>query len=123
MSRLLASSRDADAEIWKAFNQSLVTAAAECLSREHTGKKNGYLFFRTWRLINYRQTCYLDGNLIEVKALDRHIKKTARVDRKSHIVNQFQDQPGDPHRKRLWKTVGSLKKDYKPSHIIATPLP
>ena len=80
-------------------------------------EKKSYVSSRTWRLINYRQTCCLDGSHIEVKALDRLIKEAARVDRKSNIVNQFQDQPGDPHRKRLWKTVGSFKKDYKPSYI------
>ena len=32
-------------------------------------------------------------------------------------MNQFQNQPGDPNKKHLWKTIGNLKKDYKPSYI------
>lgn len=117
VSRLIASSRTGDADIWKAFNESVKTAAAECLSRERQIKKHGYLSSTTWELIDFRQTCYLQGNHSEVKALDKRIKKEARADRKSHIVNHFQTQPGDPHKKRLWKTVDNLKKNYKPSYI------
>ena len=117
VSRSLACSTHVDEERWKIFNQSLIQAADKCLSKEHHTKKKGYLSSNTWGLIDRRQKCYLEGKHDEVKALDRQIKKEARADRKNHIVNQFQNQPGDPKKKHLWKTIGNLKKDYKPSYI------
>ena len=53
----------------------------------------------------------------EVVNLDKQIKRNARADRKQHLVNQFQHNPADPHRKQLWKAVNHLKRDYKPSYI------
>lgn len=106
-----------DGEHWKLFNSAVETAAAKCLTREIPHKKKDYLSPHTWNLIKSRQRSYQQGKHEEVKTLDRQIKKHARSDRKRQVVNQFQLDPSDPHRKKLWKTVNHLRKDFKPSYI------
>ena len=106
-----------DGEHWKLFNSAVETAAAKCLSREIPHKKKDYLSPHTWNLIKSRQRSYQQCKHEEVKTLDRQIKKHARSDRKRQVVNQFQLDPSDPHRKKLWKAVNHLRKDFKPAII------
>ena len=70
-----------------------------------------YLPRSTWGLINLS---ILQGNHDEVENLDRKIRKEARADRKRQVVNQFQRNPQDPHGRHAWKSVNTLRKDFKP---------
>ena len=71
----------------------------------------------TWNLIRSRQFFNKRGIHEEVKAPDRKIKKEARADRKRQVINQFQSDPQDPYRKKVWKAVNHLRRDYKPSYV------
>ena len=106
-----------DVAPWKQFNRAVSMAADECLSKDIPPRKRNYLSRSTWGLIKTRQSLYLQGNHDEVKSLDRKIKKEARADRKRHVVNQFQRNPQDPHGRQAWKSVNTLRKDFKPSYI------
>ena len=51
--------------------------------------------------MKYRNQKYQQGKRGEVKSLDKRIKKDGRSDRKGQVVNQFQVDPNDPHRKKV----------------------
>ena len=106
-----------DDEKWKLFNSAIQAAAKKNLSKDTPPPKKDYLSQHTWNLIKSRQNFYEQGLHDEVKTLDRQIKQNARSDRKRQVVNQFQYNPLDPHKRKMWKTVNHLRKDFKPSYI------
>ena len=114
---LFASSPPRNSEFWKSFNGAIRTAARNCLSKETPKGKKCYISQSTWNLIDRRQALHIAGKHDEVVNLDKQIKRNARANRKQHLVNQFQHNPADSHRKQLWKAVNHLKRDYKPSYI------
>lgn len=98
---LFASSPPRNSEFWKSFNGAICTAARNCLSKETPKGKKCYISQSTWNLIDRRQALHIAGKHDEVVHLDKQIKRNARADRKQHLVNQFQHNPADPHRKQL----------------------
>ena len=41
----------------------------------------------------------------------------ARKDRRNRLIEQFNENPQDPHKKGLWKAVKGLKRKFTPQYV------
>ena len=54
---------------------------------------------------------------IEHKKLQAEIKKAVKRDKRTHVVDQFRENPEDKHKKHLWKAIKEMKSKFTPRYI------
>ena len=53
----------------------------------------------------------------KLKQLQSDIKKAAKKDKKTHILEQFRENKEDKHKKHLWKAIKAMKSKFTPRYI------
>ena len=100
-----------------ALNVCLLEAANLTLSLMTPTKRRSYLSRHTWGLIEERQRQFTAGDHDRVGELSHYIKNSARADRRRSIANNFREDDADRQHRKLWKVVGQLRKDCKPTYV------
>ena len=90
-------------------------------SGTRAGRKEEILYFKlhtTWSKIEGRNQLRRSGaSAREVRQLNKEIYKRARIDRQNHLIEQFNENPNDPHKKGLWRAVKGLKRKFTPQYV------
>ena len=79
--------------------------------------KKDYLSPETWDLITQREIAATQTNRAKVNDLNMKIRHKAKADKPQHLFELFNFQENDVYRKKAWKTIGDLRKTYKPNNI------
>ena len=100
------------------FTTAVLQAANEQLEEEPFEKKKDYISKQTWDKIEERNRLFKkDTRNEEVKKINREIAKDAKVDKRQHTIEQFNENPLDKNEKSLWKAVKGLKKKFQPKYV------
>ena len=102
---------------WQTLNRAILEAAETHLTKVDKEQKKHYLSKNTWNKIDQRQKAHEQGDVNRIQQLDTEIRRDARKDRKQHIINKFKHDDADKAKKKLWKAVDDLRKQYKPKYI------
>ena len=90
-------------------------------SGTRAGRKEEILYLKlhiTWSKIEGRNQLRRSGTSArEVRQLNKEIYKRARVDRQNNLIEQFNQNPNDPHKKGLWRAVKGLKRKFTPQYV------
>jgi hypothetical protein len=100
------------------FVAGILRAAETNLALVPVGKKKSYISNSTWSKIEGRNQLRRSGaSAREVRQLNKEIYKRARVDRQNNLIEQFNENPNDPHKKGLWRAVKGLKRKFTPQYV------
>ena len=81
------------------------------------GKRKNYITRNTWNQIEKRNELRSNGAPSqEVHRLIKEISKQARLDRRNHLIEKFNENPNDPNKKGLWRAVKDLKRKFTPQY-------
>ena len=54
---------------------------------------------------------------LKLFSLNKEIAKSARLDRRNHLIEQFNENPNDPNKTGLWRAVRQLKTKFIPHYV------
>jgi len=98
--------------------QGILQAAAGALEKVPPGKKKTYITKNTWDKIEKRNQCRRNGAPTnQIRSLNKEIAKSARLDRRNHLIEQFNENPNDPNKTGLWRAVRQLKIKFIPQYV------
>ena len=100
------------------FVEGILCDAESSLEKMPNGKRKNYITRNTWNQIEKRNQLRSNGAPSqEVHRLNKEISKQARLDRRSHLIDKFNENPNDPNKKGLWRAVKDLKRKFTPQYV------
>ena len=100
------------------FVAGILRAAETNLALVPVGKKKSYISNSTWSKLEGRNQLRRSGaSAREVRQLNKEIYKRARVDWQNNLIEQFNENPSDLHKKGLWRAVKGLKRKFTPQYV------
>ena len=100
------------------FVEGILRAAESSLEKMPNGKRKNYITRNTWNQIEKRNQLRSNGAPSqEVHRLIKEISKQARLDRRNHLIEKFNENPNDPNKKGLRRAVKDLKRKFTPQYV------